>query len=148
MRLISKILERTGFFFLFVTRQASYNHISSPCTGCDVTTFEQFFLIFFREKRAHNGERREGIMVRKYMKSTRRVLGNSLVRSLVHSHSSLIRLLRIARFARALLRSFIRSSHSLTHSLPKTMEKRFMSCMSRFHTVSTHCAAKVKNRKA
>ena len=41
-------------------------------------------------------------------KSTRRVLGHSLVRSLVRSHRSLIRLLRTGRFARAL-----RCAHSL-----------------------------------
>ena len=34
--------------------------------------------------------------------STRRVLGHSLVHSLVHSHRTLVRLLRSARFARAL----------------------------------------------
>ena len=39
---------------------------------------------------------------RKYMKSTHRVLGHSLLRSLIHSHRSLIRLLRTAPFARAL----------------------------------------------
>ena len=50
------------------------------------------------------------------IKSTRRVLGHSLLRSLVRSHRSLIRLIRTARFARAL-----RCSHSfallLTHSV-------------------------------
>ena len=45
-------------------------------------------------------------------KSTRRVLGHSLVRSLVRSHHSLIRLLRTGRFARALIRS-LRCAHSL-----------------------------------
>ena len=45
------------------------------------------------------------------MKSTRRVLGHSLVRSLIRSHRSLIRLLRTTRFAR-----------SLTHSLPSSWE--------------------------
>ena len=46
-------------------------------------------------------------------KSTHRVLGHSLVRSLVHSHRTLIRFHRTARFACALrcaaLRSFVRS---------------------------------------
>ena len=53
------------------------------------------------------------------MKSTRKVLGHSLLHSLVRSHRSLIRLLRTARFARALrcAHSFSRSlTHSLTHS--------------------------------
>ena len=56
------------------------------------------------------------------MKSTRWVLGHSLVRSLVCSHHSLIRLLRTARFARALrcAHSFARS---LTHSLPSSWER-------------------------
>ena len=42
--------------------------------------------------------------------SMRRVQGHSLVRSLVRSHCSLIRLLRTARYARAL-----RCAHSLAH---------------------------------
>ena len=41
----------------------------------------------------------------KTMKSTRRVLGHSLLRSLVRSHRSLIRLLCTARFARSLAHS-------------------------------------------
>ena len=45
------------------------------------------------------------------MKSTRRVLGHSLVRSLVRSHRSLIRFLRIACFTRALC-----CAHSLARS--------------------------------
>ena len=47
------------------------------------------------------------------------VLGHSLVRSLVRSHSSLVRLLRTARFARALCcaHSFACSLTSLTPSL-------------------------------
>jgi len=58
------------------------------------------------------------------MKSTRRVLGHSLLRSLVRSHRSLIRLLRTARFARALrcAHSFARS---LTHSLQSSWESGF-----------------------
>ena len=53
-----------------------------------------------------------------------RVLGHSLVRSLVRSHRSLIRWLRTARFARALrcAHSFARS---LTHSLPSSWERGF-----------------------
>ena len=46
------------------------------------------------------------------MKSTRRVLGYSLLRSLVRLHRSLIRLLRTARFARAL-----RCAHLIASSL-------------------------------
>ena len=60
------------------------------------------------------------------MKSTRRVLGHSLVRSLVRSHHSLNRLHRTARFARVL-----RCAHSfarwLAHSLaPGLMGMRFL----------------------
>ena len=76
------------------------------------------------------------------MKSTRWVLGRSLLHSLVRSHHSLIRLLRTARFARALCcaHSFARS---LTHSLtPELMGigKVVYELMRRFHSVSTHCA--------
>ena len=58
------------------------------------------------------------------MKSTRRVLGHSLLRSLLHSHRSPICLLRTARFARALrfAHSFARS---LTHSLRSSWERGF-----------------------
>ena len=58
------------------------------------------------------------------MKSTRRVRGHSLLRSLVRSHRSLIRLLRTARFARALrcAHSFARS---LTRSLRSSWERGF-----------------------
>ena len=48
------------------------------------------------------------------MKSTRRLLGHSLLRSLVLSHRSLIRLLRTARRARA-LRCAHKFARSLTH---------------------------------
>ena len=50
------------------------------------------------------------------IKSTRRVLGHSLLRSLVRSHRSLIRLLRTARFARALC-----CAHSLARSLTRSL---------------------------
>ena len=51
------------------------------------------------------------------------VMGHSLLRSLVCSHRSLIRLLCTARFARA-----FRCAHSLAHTLaPELMGKRFMS---------------------
>ena len=47
------------------------------------------------------------------------------IHSSVRSHRSLIRLLRTARFARA-LRSFVRSlAHSLTHSLRSSWERGF-----------------------
>ena len=50
------------------------------------------------------------------MKSTRGVLGHLLLRSLVRTHRSLIRLLRTARFARAL-----RCAHSLARSLTRSL---------------------------
>ena len=52
------------------------------------------------------------------MKSTRKVLGHSLLRSIVRSHRSLIRLLRTARLARALpcTHLFVRSlAHPHAH---------------------------------
>ena len=64
----------------------------------------------------------ERTLGRMTMKSTRRVLGHSLVRSLVRSHRSLIRLLRTARFARA-LRCAHSLARSLTHSLPSSSER-------------------------
>ena len=55
----------------------------------------------------------------------RRVLGHSLVRLLVRSHRLLIRLLRNARFARAL-----RCAHSFAHSLiPELVEKWMITCL-------------------
>ena len=60
--------------------------------------------------------------VGKTMKSTRRVLGHSLLRSLVRSHRSLIRLPRTARFARA-LRYAHSLARSLTHSLQNSWER-------------------------
>ena len=56
------------------------------------------------------------------MKSTRRVLGHSLLRLLVRSHCSLILFLSTARFARELrcAHSFARS---LTHSLRSSWER-------------------------
>ena len=54
------------------------------------------------------------------MKQTRGVLSHSLVRSLIHSHRSLIHLLNIARFTRAL-----RCAHSFARSLaPELIGKR------------------------
>ena len=54
-------------------------------------------------------------MGRMTRKLTRRVLGHSLVRSLIHSHHTLIRFLRTARFARAL-----RCAHSFARSPTRT----------------------------
>ena len=70
-------------------------------------------------------------MGRMTKKSTHIVLGHSLVRSLVHSHRTLIRLLRNARLKVALLAlsaALIHScARSLAHSLaPKFMGKRFL----------------------
>ena len=59
------------------------------------------------------------------------VLGHSLVRSLVPSHRSLVRLLRTARFARALrcAHSFARSLTSLTPSLVGKWLIRLLFCL-------------------
>ena len=79
------------------------------------------------------------------MISTQRVLSQSLLRSLVCSHRSLIRLPRTASCARAL-----RCDHSFARSLtPKPMGKRFMSMkgMRRFHTISTHCGMVLNTSK-
>ena len=76
------------------------------------------------------------------MKSTRKVLGHSLLRSLVRSHCSLIRLLRTARFARA-LRCSCSFARSLAQSLtPELMEKWFLSMewTRLFHIILTFCA--------
>ena len=56
-------------------------------------------------------------MGRMAMKSMRRVLGHSLVRSLVHSHRTLIRLLRTARFARPLSRTGTHGKEIFVHEL-------------------------------
>ena len=56
------------------------------------------------------------------MKSTRRVLGHSILRSLILSHRSLIRLLRTARFARAL-----RCAHSFARSLTRLLRSSWES---------------------
>ena len=65
------------------------------------------------------------------------VMGHSLVRSLVRSHRSPVRLLRTARFARALrcAHSFARS---LTHSLPSSWESVIL--MSHNQAVLNHSA--------
>jgi len=67
------------------------------------------------------------------------VMGHSLVRSLVRSHRSLVRLLRTARFARALrcAHSFARS---LAHSLPSSWDSGIF--LSYFQSVLDHCALK------
>ena len=75
------------------------------------------------------------------MKSTRRLLGHSHLRSLVRSHRSIIRLLRTARFARAsLIRSLARA--------PELMRKIIWSLnrMRRFHIISTHCGGRKFHR--
>ena len=56
------------------------------------------------------------------------VLGHSLVRSLVHLHRSLVRLLRPARFARA-LRCALSFACSLTLLTPKLVEKCIIQCL-------------------
>ena len=59
----------------------------------------------------------------KDLKSTRKVLGHLFLRSLARSHRSLIRLLRTARFARAL-----RCAYSFARSLtPELMVKSLLS---------------------
>ena len=64
------------------------------------------------------------------------VMGHSLIRSLVRSHRSLVRLLRTARFARALrcAHSFARS---LTHSLLSSWDSGVL--LSDFQSVLTLC---------
>ena len=84
-------------------------------------------------------------MGRMTIKSTRSVLGHSLVHSLIHSHPTLIRSFRTVRFACALrcVHFFVRS---LAHSLaPELMGKGFLSVnrMRHFQAVSTHCAPRV-----
>ena len=56
------------------------------------------------------------------MKSTRRVLGHSLLRALVHLHRSLIRSRHTARFAHALCCAHLFAC-LLTHSLPSSWER-------------------------
>ena len=57
------------------------------------------------------------------IKSTRGILGHSHLRLLVHSHRSLIHLLRTARFARA-LRCAYSFARSLTHFRVQTYRDR------------------------
>ena len=76
--------------------------------GCSQEYFQRFFQSLHRT------------LGRMTMKSTRRGLGHLLLRSLVRSHRSLIRLLLTARFARA--HSFARS---LTHSLQSSWDCGF-----------------------
>ena len=68
------------------------------------------------------GSGKQSTVGRMTMKSTRRVLGHSLLRSLVRLHRSLIRLLRTARFARAL-----RCAHSLARSLTRSLRSSWES---------------------
>ena len=71
------------------------------------------------------------------MKSTCKLLGHSLLRSLVRSHHSLIRLLRTARFAHALCCAHL-FARLLPHSFRTSWERDF--CLW-FHSVSANCAA-------
>ena len=68
----------------------------------------------------------------KTMKSTRRVLGHSLLRSLVRSHRSLTRLLR----------SLARSAALICSLIPELIGRRFLSMKRtrRFYTISNHNA--------
>ena len=68
------------------------------------------------------------------------VLGYSLVRSLVRSHRSLIRLLRIAR---ASLRSFVRS---LTHSLAPKFVGQWNTYVWFFECSESLCLGRLKRR--
>ena len=66
------------------------------------------------------------------------VLGHSLVRSLVRSHCSLVRLLRTARFACAL-----HCAHSLAHfahSLARVTVNDWMAILSVFFPIFDHSA--------
>ena len=80
-----------------------------------ILVLEFFHLQMVKGKKnwfAHYGPKQQRIQTE--------VLGHSLIHSLVRSHRSLIRMLRTARFARALrcAHSFARSLTSLTPSLP------------------------------
>ena len=70
-------------------------------------------------------------MGRMTMKAKGKVLGHSLLRSLFGSHRSIIRLLRTARFARAL-----RCAHSFDRSLANSLTPGLMG--RRFLDASTH----------
>ena len=71
------------------------------------------------------------------MKSTHRVLGHSLVCSLVHSHRTLICFLHTACFACAL-----RCAHSFVRSLARSRAHGIVSfLMSHFQTVLNHSAS-------
>ena len=67
------------------------------------------------------------------MKSTRRILGHSLVHLLVRLHRSLIRSLRTARFARAL-----RCAHSFACSLTPSLPSSWESGIFFFYFLSTN----------
>ena len=85
-----------------------------------------WILIFFPWARKWGSERAKEWVQRTLgwmtMKSTRKVLGHSLLRSLIRSHRSLIRLLRTARFARAL-----RCTHSFARSLTRSLRSSWES---------------------
>ena len=63
------------------------------------------------------------------------VLGHSLVRSLIRSHRSLIRLLRTARFARC---SLVRSLAHFAHSLARGKVNYYMAILSVFFSIFDH----------
>ena len=70
-----------------------------------------------------------GTMGRMAMKSMRRILGHSLLRSLVHSNRLLTHSLASLAHSAALIRSL---SRSLTHLLWVSWEKYSMNCLHRF----------------
>ena len=82
-------------------------------------------------------------MGRTTVKTMRRELDHSLIRSLVRSHRLPVRLLRTARLARAL-----RCAHSFARSLPRSWERGLslysIYWMYFFHTVSSLSAARRK----
>ena len=95
--------ERVGNRLTTDSRRPASVALPSTTTTTTMTTFESL--------PAHFGPEQPKIQTE--------VLGHSLVRSLVRSHRSLPRLLRTARFARALrcAHSFARSLTSLTPSI-------------------------------
>ena len=85
-------------------------------------------------------------MGRMTMKSTHKVLGYSLVRSLVHSRHTFIRSLRTSRFARALrcARSF---AHLLTGLSPSSFMSNFQGVLNHSVLLETHPNANSRFRR-
>ena len=107
----------------------------------DMTSYRDAQLhLKIQDSQAHYGPKQPRIQTE--------VLGHSLVRSLVRSHRSLVRLLRTASFARALhcAHSFARSLTLLTPSLVGQWYIRWLFCLFffPFWTVVKH---RKKNRK-